>query len=221
MARATLKDVAKKAGVSTATVSYVLNGKKKSISDETKTKVMTAVRQLDYVTDMSAKSLVMKDSKLIGVVIPQTEEKNHKIFSNNFYSEILGAIEFKAREKGYQILVSGLDVDDDFLRIAHQRNLDGIIAIGVYSDRLYKLKKKLDIPVVLVDSYCRNTDFVNIRIDDVQGSYMRRRFFCTEYSCTKYGSRRYGVRQRGFRGIISSGFRVRQVCRIRSGEYFI
>ncbi|MCI1723222.1 MAG: LacI family transcriptional regulator [Lachnospiraceae bacterium] len=172
MARATLKDVAKKAGVSTATVSYVLNGKKKSISDETKTKVMTAVRQLDYVTDMSAKSLVMKDSKLIGVVIPQTEEKNHKIFSNNFYSEILGAIEFKAREKGYQILVSGLDVDDDFLRIAHQRNLDGIIAIGVYSDRLYKLKKKLDIPVVLVDSYCRNTDFVNIRIDDVQGSYM-------------------------------------------------
>jgi LacI family transcriptional regulator len=133
---------------------------------------MTAVRQLDYVTDMSAKSLVMKDSKLIGVVIPQTEEKNIRSSAIISTVRFLGRSNSKPGKKDIRYWSPDWMWMMIFLRIAHQRNLDGIIAIGVYSDRLYKLKKKLDIPVVLVDSYCRNTDFVNIRIDDVQGSYM-------------------------------------------------
>lgn len=176
MSRATLKDVAEKAGVSTATVSYVLNGTKKTISEETKNRVMKAVRQLDYVTDMNAKSLVVKDSKLIGVVIPQTEGKTHRLFSNNFYSEILGAIEYEARESGYQIIISGMDTDENFVRIAHQRNLDGVIAIGVCSDDLFRQFEKIDIPVVLVDSYCKSANFVNIRIDDTLGSYIATKY---------------------------------------------
>ena len=50
MARATLKDVAQEAGVSSATVSYILNGKR-SISEETKARVMEAIKKLDYVPD--------------------------------------------------------------------------------------------------------------------------------------------------------------------------
>ena len=70
--RATLKDVAQRAGVSSATVSYVLNGKQ-SVSEKTKQRVLEAVRQLDYVPDLNARGLSMRDSKLIGVVVPQTE----------------------------------------------------------------------------------------------------------------------------------------------------
>lgn len=72
MARATLKDVAQEAGVSSATVSYILNGKR-SISEETKARVMEAIKKLDYVPDLNARGLTMRDSKLIGVVVPQTE----------------------------------------------------------------------------------------------------------------------------------------------------
>ena len=71
MARATLKDVAQEAGVSSATVSYILNGKR-SISEETKARVMEAIKKLDYVPDLNARGLTMRDSKLIGVVVPQT-----------------------------------------------------------------------------------------------------------------------------------------------------
>lgn len=52
--RATLKDVAQRAGVSSATVSYVLNGKQ-SVSEKTKQRVLEAVRQLDYVPDLNAR----------------------------------------------------------------------------------------------------------------------------------------------------------------------
>ena len=54
--RATLKDVAQRAGVSSATVSYMLNGKQ-SVSEKTKQRVLEAVRQLDYVPDLNARGL--------------------------------------------------------------------------------------------------------------------------------------------------------------------
>lgn len=57
--RATLKDVAQRAGVSSATVSYVLNGKQ-SVSEKTKQRVLEAVRQLDYVPDLNARGLSMR-----------------------------------------------------------------------------------------------------------------------------------------------------------------
>ena len=83
--RATLKDVAQLAGVSSATVSYVLNGKR-TISEDTRRRVMEAVHQLDYVPDLNARGLSMRDSKLIGVVVPQTEPGDRLMFQNSFYS---------------------------------------------------------------------------------------------------------------------------------------
>ncbi|WP_148410347.1 LacI family DNA-binding transcriptional regulator [Murimonas intestini] len=171
MARPTLKNVAERAGVSVATVSYVLNGKKKYISEETKERIYKAVEELDYIPDMNARGLAARDTKLIGVVIPQTEPGSELMFHNPFYGEILSSIEYQARLNGYQLIISGMDVDANYMRLAKERNLDGIIAIGMYPDELYEQFKKIDIPVVLVDSYCKDKFFHNIRIDDTMGSY--------------------------------------------------
>ena len=130
MARATLKDVARLAGVSSATVSYVLNGKE-SISDETKKRVTEAIAQLDYVPDLNARGLSLRDSKLIGVVVPQTEPGERLMFQNSFYSEVLGSIEYCARLRGYHILISATDANESYLTLAKKRNLDGIIVIGI------------------------------------------------------------------------------------------
>lgn len=171
MARPTLKNVAQRAGVSVATVSYVLNGKKKYISEETKERIYQAVKELDYIPDMNARGLVAKDTKLIGVVIPQTEPGCELMFHNQFYGEILSSIEYQARLSGYQLIISGMDIDANYMRLAKERNLDGIIAIGMYPDELYDQFKKIEIPAVLIDSYCKDKYFHNIRIDDTQGSY--------------------------------------------------
>ncbi len=171
MARATLKDVAHLAGVSAATVSYALSGKK-TISEETKQRIQAAIEELDYVPDLNARGLSMRDSKLIGVVVPQTEPGDRLMFQNSFYSEVLGSIEYYARQQGYHILISATDANESYLTLAKKRNLDGIIVIGMYPDQFYQEMKKTQIPIVLIDSYCNDHYYHNIRIDDAYGSYL-------------------------------------------------
>lgn len=175
MARATLKDVAQLAGVSTATVSYALSGKR-TISEETKRRINEAIAQLDYVPDLNARGLSMRDSKLIGVVVPQTEPGDRLMFQNSFYSEVLGSIEYYARQQGYHILISATDANESYLTLAKKRNLDGIIVIGMYPDDFYQQMKKTQIPIVLIDSYCNDHYYHNIRIDDAYGSYLATRY---------------------------------------------
>ncbi len=175
MARATLKDVAQLAGVSAATVSYALSGKR-TISEETKQRIQAAIEELDYVPDLNARSLGTRDSKLIGVVVPQTEPGDRLMFQNSFYSEVLGSIEYYARQQGYHILISATDANESYLTLAKKRNLDGIIVIGMYPDGFYQEMKKTQIPIVLIDSYCNDHYYHNIRIDDAYGSYLATKY---------------------------------------------
>lgn len=173
--KATIRDVATAAGVSAATVSYVLNGKKK-VSEETRNAVLEIIRQMEYVPDLNARGLSRKDTKLIGVVVPQTEPGSTLMFRNNFYSEILGSIEFHARQNGYHVLISATDVTEDYLKLIQERNLDGVIIIGTYQSEFLSRLKELEVPVVLVDSYCKYDWFHAIRIDDEKASYMATKY---------------------------------------------
>lgn len=175
MPKSTIKDVANKVGVSVATVSYVLNGKKK-ISEATKQKIYEAMEELNYVPDINAQGLNSHSSKLIGVVVPQTENGDKLMFQNGFYSEVLGSIEYYARQKGYHVIISATDTNESYLKLAKQRNLDGIIVIGMYPDDFYKELKKTDIPIVLIDSYCNDFYYHSIRIDDAYGSYLATKY---------------------------------------------
>jgi DNA-binding LacI/PurR family transcriptional regulator len=169
--RATIKDVANEAQVPPATISYVLNNKE-SISPETRERVMQAIQKLNYVPNLSARGLAAKNSRLIGVVIPQTEESSMLMFNNPFYSEIIGSIEYGARVNGYHVLISGTNADDSYLRLARERNLDGIIIIGMYPDEFYNELKKSQIPIVLIDSYCADHYFHSVQINDRYGAYI-------------------------------------------------
>lgn len=173
--KVTIRDVAAAAGVSVATVSYILNGKKK-VSEQTRQLVLDVIGQMGYVPDLNARGLTVKDTKLIGVVVPQTEPGSTLMFRNNFYSEILGSIEYQARQSGYHVLISATDVTEDYLNLIRERNLDGVIIIGTYRNEFLSKLHELDIPVVLVDSYCKYDWFHEIRIDDEQGSYLATRY---------------------------------------------
>ncbi len=173
--KATIRDVAAAAGVSAATVSYVLNGKKK-VSEQTKNMILDVIKELEYVPDLNAKSLSVKDTKLIGIVVPQTEPGSTLMFRNNFYGEILGSIEYHARQYGYHVLVSATDVTEDYLNLIRERNLDGVIIIGTYQSEFFEQLRQLDIPVVMVDSYCTHNCFHEVRIDDQKSSYLATKY---------------------------------------------
>ena len=173
--RVTIKDVAREAEVSIATISYVINNKD-NLSKETIEKVNNTIRRLNYIPDLSARSLVNKKSTLIGIVIPQTEPGKQLMFNNPFYSEFISGVEYTARLNGYHIIISGADADESYLEISKKRNLDGIIILGAYPEEFFSDLKKSSIPIVLIDSYCDDHYFHSIQINDRYGGYIATRY---------------------------------------------
>ena len=173
--RVTIRDVAAASNVSVATVSYVLNGKKKA-SEETKQKIQAVIDELGFVPDLNARGLSVKDTKLLGVVVPQTEPGSKLMFHNIFYGELLGSIEYAARQRGYHVIISATDVTENYLQLIQERNLAGVIIIGAYQNQFFSELKTLDVPVVLIDSYCKYDYFHKLRIDDEDCSYRATEF---------------------------------------------
>jgi LacI family transcriptional regulator len=173
MKRASLKDVAKEAGVSIATVSYVINNTpSQTLSTETVKRIQDAIKKLGYIPNLAARALVNNKSNLLGVLIPQTEPGKEFMFSNPFYGDFMSAAEYTARKSGYHIMISGADSGQTYAEVAKTRGLDGVIVVGLNDDEECRQLKSLDIPVVLVDSYCENQGFHRISVDDQKGGYM-------------------------------------------------
>ena len=92
----TIKDVAKKAGVSISTVSRVINDSK-PVTDEVKQKVLDVIKETGYIPNPLARSLVTKRSQLIGVIVPEV--------SDSFVNEVLNGIEEVAKMYDYEIFI--------------------------------------------------------------------------------------------------------------------
>lgn len=141
---ATIKDVAKKANVSVATVSRVIN-QKGYVNEETRLLVETAIKDLNYIPNELARSLFNKHSKLIGVLVPH--------FDTQFYAELIEGIENQAMKLGYKIMLSNTQDDakreKDYIHIYSQYNIDGII-VASNAHNVDQLIKS-DLPIVTVD----------------------------------------------------------------------
>ena len=98
----TIKDIAKKVGVNPSTVSRVINGTA-SISEETKEKIYTAMKEMDYHPNSLARSLVNGSTFTIGLVM---DAGDSDAFSNVFFIKSVSAIEMITQEKGYNLLIT-------------------------------------------------------------------------------------------------------------------
>jgi LacI family transcriptional regulator len=174
--KVTMKDVAKRAGVSVATVSNILNNVENKAKEVTQKKVFRAARELIYEIDMTARYLSTGRSYLIGIFLPEvyeTGEPSSVLKDNPFFSEIIGGIEYTARMKEYDIVVTCIKVSDHVKELATKRNLDGIAVLGNYREDFWEELKTLDIPKVLIDSYHYDEkEYCNVGIDDELGAYL-------------------------------------------------
>lgn len=166
MARATIKDIAARANVSPMTVSNVLNGRRAKATDETVERIMTAVKALDYRPNMSARSLVSNASKMVGVIIPFTENQNQLLLDNPFYAEMLSGVESALRAAGYYMMLSGVGGPDPHLDTLSHWNVDALIVLGVYREALLDQIRALNVPTLLIDSYIDDPEFYHLGIDD-------------------------------------------------------
>ena len=141
---ATIRDVAKICGVSVSTVSRVLNGYT-DISEETAGKVYEAIRKLDYVPNNTARMLSKKNTRIIGLTIPDIKDP--------FFSENAAGAENLLLENGYQIFYGNMDRSGEkmlrFLQQARQMRFDGlIITPDAWTEELLDTLRKSGIPVV-------------------------------------------------------------------------
>ena len=144
---ATIKDVAKSAGVSISTVSRALS-EKIYVKDETRQLVLQAVEDLDYRPNMLAKGLKEGKSRTIGLLIPD--------ISNLYYARVLRNIEKYAVANGYSLLINDTneDVNQEILavKMLKERLVDGIIVIPSSSDiRHFLALQDENIPFVMLN----------------------------------------------------------------------
>lgn len=164
---ATIKDVAKKAGVGVGTVSRVLN-EHPSVSDDIREKVWKVIEELNYKPNAIARSLKIKSTQTIGVIIPD--------ISSVFYPEIVRGIEDIANEYKYNIILLNTDLSRDkekeALNILKEKKADGILFISnTVNEKLKKEFKKTDIPIVLISTEDDEGEFYSVTIDNEKAAY--------------------------------------------------
>lgn len=165
---ATLQDVAKRAGVSTATVSKVLSNTP-YFTEETRVKVMAAVEALNYVPHLGARALSMGKTHIVAVVFPYVYDA---IFKDPLVMQILEGIEAESTQHGYNLLLSTPRLtkkgpDLHFQQMIRSGYLDGVIAIdNVPLASVAQTAQSRDIPTVVI-GYADSQYYV--RSDDRSG----------------------------------------------------
>jgi LacI family transcriptional regulator len=153
----TIHDVAARAGVSVATVSRVLNGKS-VVRDETRREVDAAAKALRYVPNIAARSLSIRRSHTIGIVLPDVH--------GEFFSEVIRGIDLAARKAGYHILVSGSHSDvGEMLAVleAMRGRVDGLVLMAPdVAPALLPEHLTAGMPLVLLNAADSTHDMVTI-----------------------------------------------------------
>jgi LacI family transcriptional regulator len=166
--RATRNDVAERAGVSVAVVSYVLNDGPRPVTPETRAKVEKAIEELGYYPNELARSLRVQQSSTIGLITPD--------FINPVYAEIAERIQEICIPNGYLMLFvySGSDPDreKELVQMFRAKQVDGVIVQPVTSDPLEIIKplQRAKIPVVFLQRDYPGVPCVVL--SDVQGGQL-------------------------------------------------
>ena len=170
--KATRSDVAKLAGVSTATVSNALSNPEK-VKDETVKKVLEAVKALDYRPDMIARSMSTKKTMQIGIVLEN--------ISNPFFGDIVRGFESAANEKNYFVnICTGFNKLDEYFDNFITRRLDGVFVTAIpYKFNMDKLYRLVDNGIKVLVSGNVGADFR--KVSSIENDHMAAMHEAMEY----------------------------------------
>ncbi len=169
----TIKELADILGMSTTTVSNVIHGKTKEVSEETCKIVEKALEKYNYVPNMNARNLASRSSKIIGVAIKELHGKYKNVLADQYMGELAGAIEKELRRKDYFMIIY---ISDNVLEIVKQVSswtFDGLILCNVSTEDAGIVCDKIKKPSAFIDVYLEEfgSNFINIGLEDEEGLY--------------------------------------------------
>lgn len=167
-----LQDIAEMAGVSRTTVSNVINGNTKRVSQETIDKITAILKEQNYVPHMGSMMLSGHGSRIIGVVLGFHYAHGMQSLQDPFVGELVGTIQMETEEKGYYVMLIGGENIQNVVDIASKWNVEGLIILGYNEERYRKLSRKLNKKMILIDTYPEGAyTFPNVGVDDYSGGY--------------------------------------------------
>ena len=176
--RPTIKDIAKKTGLSITTVSLILNHKGDKFPQKTRQAVFKAVKALNYRPNQLAISLLTRQSRTMGLIIPD--------ICNMFFSELAKGVEDRCRQEQYNVILCSSN--DEFLleqqciTTLYDRGVDGIVIVmsaesfGPKNEECLAALGALRLPVILADCFNDTSAFSVVAIDNREGSCLAIRY---------------------------------------------
>jgi DNA-binding LacI/PurR family transcriptional regulator len=167
-ARPTIYDVARLAGVSTATVSRSLN-RTGQIAEATQRSIDEAIRQLGYHPNTIARSLVTKSTQTIALLLPD--------ITNPFYAALMSGIQDRTLEQGYTMLLCATEGDPSreelYLNLLRSKQVDGALVDGLLlpADRIARFVGD-GFPIVCLDRDLDSPDVPRVQVDNALGAQM-------------------------------------------------
>lgn len=167
-AKSSIREVAKRAGVSLGTVSNVLN-RPEIVAEETRERVQSAIEEIGFVRNGSARQLRAGTSRHIGLVVLDV--------ANPFFTEVARGAEDLANQAGYAVILCNSDdsaeKENHYLQMLEEQRAQGILITPVQGDAsyLHRLRQR-GISIVLLDRPSRIKDLCSVAVDDVCGGEM-------------------------------------------------
>lgn len=165
----TRADVARLAGVSTAVVSYVINGGPRPVAPATRERVLAAIDSLDYRPNASARALKLGTTSLLGLVLSE--------IINPFHSEWIDAIDFAASQRGYSVLLASTHGDRDRERLLREslveRGVEGMLFLSIFPDEddpAQQRSSDAGLPRIILDRSHPSQGFSTVGADALEGS---------------------------------------------------
>ncbi|MED1201821.1 LacI family DNA-binding transcriptional regulator [Heyndrickxia acidicola] len=168
---ATIKDIAKRAGVSVTTVSRALNGYS-DVNEQTRKKIMAVAKELNYSPNTLARGLVMNKSNTLGLLVSGMSKESVK---DNFTYLVLAGINQYAGETDYDIVLfstnSTKQREKTYSQLCRERRVDGAIIQGIRTDDPYLHEViESDIPCVLIDISVESDTVGYVTTDNIMGA---------------------------------------------------
>lgn len=171
---ATIKDVARLAGVSTTTVSHVIN-KTRFVAEATQKKVLAAVDELNYAPSAVARSLKCNTTRTIGMLVTKS--------TNPFFAEVVHGVEEYCYGEGYTLILcnteGNLEKQRDYLRMLAEKRVDGLLVMcSDLDDKLLALlERQNDLPMVIMDWGPESPHTDKIQDNAELGGYVATKYF--------------------------------------------
>ena len=171
-------DIAEELGLSTATVSNVIHGKTKKISDETVKRVMALLEERQYIPNIAGILLAQNSSKIVGVFVNDHEKYEGHTLDDFFISSSLNYLSTEIENSGQFMMVKKAKSAREIMKFASMWNMDGIVVIGFCDEDYMYLRNHIRIPFVVYDGFCENPErILNISIDNFDGGFQVGRYF--------------------------------------------